>query len=139
MSIAPTTKRSLPSNQPPLRDAQPVRVLVVDDEVFMLSLVGRMLRALGFEVVLAKSGFEAMTCLSRSSFQMVITDLQMPKMNGHTLAGWIKHHFKGMNVIIMTGNTPASVAGYAKTGIVDQWIFKPFGLDELKTMLNGFA
>jgi hypothetical protein len=42
-------------------------------------------------------------------------------------------------VIVMTGNTPDSVTDYVKTGIVDQWLFKPFGLDELKTLLKGIT
>jgi CheY-like chemotaxis protein len=122
-----------------LRAAPPTRVLVVDDEAFMLSLVSRMLEALGFEVGLAKGGLEAIEYLSRSRYRLVITDLQMPDMNGHALAGWIKHHFHDVIVVIMTGNSPDNVVNYAETGIVDEWIFKPFNLNELKMKLSRFA
>lgn len=139
MAPNPTHRKKLSAgNGSPLagRDA---RVLVVDDEEFMLDIVGRMLQALGFEVALARGGLEAIESLSRSRYRLVITDLQMPDMNGHALAGWIKHHFQDVAVIIMTGNNPESIRDYVKSGTADRWIFKPFNLNALKTMLGEFV
>jgi CheY-like chemotaxis protein len=120
------------------RPGCPLRVLVVDDENLMLQLMNRMLQTLGFEAVLADGGLEAIECLKRSRYDLVITDLQMPGLNGHALAEWIKHRFHDIPVIMMTGNPPSAVTEYMQTGSADHWIFKPFSLSELETTLRDF-
>jgi len=112
------------------------RVLVVDDEKLMRSLVIRMLKTLDVEPVPAKGGMDAIAILSRTRYELVISDLQMPDMSGCALAGWIKHHFPNITVIIMTGDNPDSVKEYVKNGTADGWLFKPFDLNQLKTLLN---
>lgn len=80
-----------------------------------------------------------MRCLSRSSYDLMITDLQMPDMDGYALSGWLKHRSKNTKVIVMTGRNPAEVVKYMNNGVVDRWMFKPFSLNTLEGLLNALV
>jgi two-component system capsular synthesis sensor histidine kinase RcsC len=112
--------------------AQP-KALVVDDDHCLVQVVHHMLQTLGFKGETANGGLAAMKCLSRSRYDLMVTDLQMPGMDGYALSGWLKHRPKGRDtkVIVMTGLSYANVVNYMNTGIVDRWIFKPFSLTKL--------
>jgi CheY-like chemotaxis protein len=115
------------------------RILVVDDNPAVLKLISRMLEQVGYLVDSADNAHSAMGRLNRSSYDTVVTDLQMPGMNGYALAGWIKDSFKGTNVIVITGSRESDVSCYMNTGIVDFWLFKPFNLIELCKKISEFA
>ena len=67
-------------------ESSPARILVVDDEVYILQVVALKLRNAGLEVDCAGDGDEAFTLLKGKSFDLVVTDLQMPVMTGIELA-----------------------------------------------------
>jgi two-component system capsular synthesis sensor histidine kinase RcsC len=112
------------------------RVLVVDDDDCLLQTVQQMVETLGFKADAANGGFAAMQCLSRARYDLMVTDLQMPDMDGYALSSWLNNKFKGTKVIVMTGMAPGDVAGYMHTGIVDGWLFKPFSLNKLGSLLG---
>ena len=58
------------------------RILVVEDEPAMAHVIGFNLKRVGFDVVLAKNGREGMECVMERQFDLIITDQQMPVMNG---------------------------------------------------------
>ena len=70
---------SNPSLPPP---SEPARVLVIDDEETVSHVLCEMLKAGGFEAVAVRSAQEGLDLLRRSPFQVVITDLFMPGMDG---------------------------------------------------------
>ena len=113
-----------------------LRLLVVDDDDCLLQTVQQMVEALGFKTDVANGGLAAMRCLSRSRYDLMITDLQMPAMDGFALARYLKSKFKGTKVIVMTGMGPGDVDDYMHTGIVDRWRFKPFSLNTLGGLLD---
>lgn len=119
--------------------AMPLRALVVDDVETMVEVVCRMMEALGFWVDSADGGHAATRCLSQARYDFVVTDLNMPDMDGYALAQWVKHQTRHTKVIIMTGCHPSEVTDYLHTGIVDRWLFKPFRLLELRKMLGDLA
>lgn len=121
-----------------LRSAPP-RVLVVDDDHGLVHLMRQLMGDIGFSADTANGGLAAMRCLSRSSYDLMITDLQMPDMDGYALSGWLKHRSKDTKVIVMTGCNPADVVNYMHTGVVDRWMFKPFSLDTLEGLLNALV
>ena len=67
-------------------ESSPARILVVDDEVYILQVVALKLRNAGLEVECAGDGDEAFALLKGKSFDLVVTDLQMPVMSGIELA-----------------------------------------------------
>ena len=81
------------------------RVLVVDDEDLVRMVVARTLRRSGFDVVEARDGLDALTCIATSASDLVLTDLNMPRCNGEMLCAEIKrrHATANVPVVLMTG------------------------------------
>ena len=79
-------------------------ILVVDDEEIIRTPVARILRRAGFTVVTASSGLEGLA-LFRSSpdrFDIIITDIQMPIMDGHQLVKLVRETSAGVKIICMS-------------------------------------
>jgi len=110
--------------------------LVVDDSPGMLKLTAAMLKQLGYEVRTAGEGAEALFHFHTSPCELVLTDYEMPAINGYQLGRKVKSRFPGSRVVIMTGLGRAAVAGLMNDESIDGWLFKPFCLEELKTMLE---
>lgn len=81
-----------------------VRVLVADDSITTRTLEKNILETAGFEVYVAIDGSEAWSMLAEQDFDLVISDVEMPNMNGLELASQIKNHaqFKHIPVILLT-------------------------------------
>ena len=80
------------------------RILLVDDSVSVRKVVGRMLSSAGFEVVTAVDGVEALACLRDASFSLVITDLEMPRLNGFELIQQLRDReaWKALPIVVLT-------------------------------------
>ena len=122
----------------PLRSVA-LNVLVVDDNDCLLQVVHDMLEVLGFRVDSANGGHAAIRCLSQSRYDVMITDLQMPDVDGFALSCWLKHSSKDTKVIVMIESFPSDWVEYIHTGIVDRWISKPFSLTKLAGILDGLV
>jgi two-component system response regulator YesN len=84
---------------------------------------------------MAGEGVEALFYLKDSHCQLVLTDYQMPAINGFQLGQKVKSLFPGTRVVIMTGLSPAEMAGMMSDHIIDAWLFKPFRIQELERTL----
>jgi len=80
------------------------RVLVVDDSRVVRALVSRTLRAAGFDVEEAEDGSVALSDRRIESFDAIVTDLRMPKVDGFTLLEQVKRIALGPEVVILTGS-----------------------------------
>jgi CheY-like chemotaxis protein len=107
------------------------RIMVVDDDEGMRHIVSTALSGMGYDVLTASGGTEALNLLLKSSFALVMTDLQMPGMDGWSLASRIKDRFPGTPVILMTGYEKKEVMERMKGSPVDYVIFKPFRLEDI--------
>lgn len=107
------------------------RILVVDDEECIRRALSTALSAMGYEAVVASSGTEALNLLLRSSFDLVLTDLQMPGMDGWNLTSHIKGRFPNIPVVLMTGQGKEDIMERMKGSCVDSVLFKPFRLDDI--------
>ncbi|VAV83612.1 hypothetical protein MNBD_DELTA01-2123 [hydrothermal vent metagenome] len=87
-----------------------VKMLVVDDQKTMLVMVEQMLRRAGYMVMTADSGDEALGVLERECFDVVITDLVMPEMNGLEFFHEVKSKYPYLPVIMMTTEGAAESA-----------------------------
>ena len=81
----------------------PKRVLVVDDEEYILDSIGRTLQGEGFAVTMASSGPEALELMRRHVPDLVLLDLKMPGMDGSTALGEMRKAYGAIPVIIITG------------------------------------
>jgi len=115
------------------------RALAVDDSRSMLALHRAILGDLGFDVALAANGQEAMDhLLSQGSVDLVVTDMNMPVMDGMQLVEQIRNDpdHESVTIVMVTTEKEASQRGLAENAGVDAFITKPFRPEELKEMLG---
>src|SRR5437667_9794149 len=114
------------------------RVLVVDDERSMRELLAIMLKQAGHDVTPSDGGELAVELLKRPSFDLVITDLRMRKVDGLAVLRATKEHSPHTVVLVVTAFATTETAVEAmKLGAYD-YITKPFKLDEIKlTIANA--
>lgn len=115
------------------------RVLVVDDDAIICGSVAKILETFGYTVSKAEDGIAAMSHLATSQYDLVITDFEMPMMDGYRLSTWLKQESPRTIAIVMTGSCQAEVNQFMATGLVDRWLFKPFRLKELREALHKFG
>ncbi len=112
-------------------------VLVVDDEKTLRDIVSRALAKLGHRCVTAANGEEALALLSKQAFDLVLTDLKMPKMGGLALIEWLRKEHPGLPIIIMTGYGDLESARKALRLCVSDYLVKPFeGLAEVQAAVQ---
>ncbi|HEY5672377.1 MAG TPA: sigma-54 dependent transcriptional regulator [Malonomonas sp.] len=108
-----------------------VRILVAEDEEIMRVTVIDHLRAQGWQVDAAETGLQALALIKQKSYQLLLSDIRMPGMDGETLLAEVKSLAPRTEVVMMTahGNTETAV-NCLKNGASD-YIQKPFDLDDL--------
>ncbi|MBI5741027.1 MAG: sigma-54-dependent Fis family transcriptional regulator [Nitrospirae bacterium] len=107
------------------------KILVAEDEEITLNNIVDTLREEGYDAVAAKDGWEALEKAGGGYFDVLITDIKMPYMNGLDLLVKVKEKNPGIEVIIITGfGSIGSAVEAMKKGAYD-YITKPFDLDEL--------
>jgi DNA-binding NtrC family response regulator len=116
------------------------KILIVDDSEAIRDTLKRTLTLMYFEVVAAGCGREALDLFFSDSFDLVITDLEMPNMDGCILASHIKKISPDTPVILITGSEESAVREWLKTGDIDTVLFKPFSLKDIqKTVHTALA
>lgn len=113
------------------------KILVVDDETSIRNLLFEFLSRQGYQVCLAQDGRESLGHMERGAFDLVITDIDMPRMDGITMMKWMKKKGRKEKLIVMTGN-PAREKGWVKNvpPLVRQ-IAKPFSLGGFLDVVNS--
>jgi CheY-like chemotaxis protein len=116
--------------------ARRLRILAVDDEPAMGSMVRRILRPQGHSVTTATSGEEALDRLTAESFDVMISDVGMgPGMNGWELVGRVRTAWPEMHVVLATGWGAAIDHAEARGKGVDAVIAKPYRPVDLEHLL----
>ncbi len=114
------------------------KVLVVDDEENTRFALQLLLQKDGYVVQTAAHGLEALASLRAGVSDLVLTDLQMPHMNGIDLLRTLHRDFPGLPVVMMTGLNGADTETIVQNhGAVDI-LFKPVNPDHLRTVLERF-
>ncbi len=114
-------------------------ILLVDDEPSILLPVDEALRAEGYRTTTALDGLSAQAALTARVFDVVVSDVRLPNVDGFTLFKKVRHESPRTRVILMTAwaNVPDAV-GALKLGAVD-YLPKPFELDTLLKLLERIA
>ena len=81
----------------------PTRILIVDDEPGIRGLLCTAFRSAGYEAATASGGSEAIALCRQTRFDVVLSDVLMPDMNGHDLARWIAEQIPGTRTLLMSG------------------------------------
>jgi DNA-binding NtrC family response regulator len=115
------------------------RVLVVDDEPKLGRYVAQMLELDGHQVVRAAGGQEALARLAEEAFDVVVTDLRMPGVDGIAVLRAARSRAGPPEVVLMTAHATAESAVEAmKAGAAD-YVTKPFSMDELRLRVERLA
>ena len=112
------------------------RLLVVDDDIQMLSALEAALRRKGHTVETASNGIDAASKLETASVQAVITDLRMPGMNGLELLHHVRRTKPALPVIVLSAYGTVPMAVEAIKGGATDFLLKPFSHEELDEVLN---
>jgi two-component system response regulator PilR (NtrC family) len=113
------------------------RILIVDDEKSMREVLDIFLKAEGYEVASADGGGSARDLMKKDIFNLVITDLKMPKISGFDLLKSIKEDSPHTTVVIMTAfGTTESAVEAMKLGAFD-YIQKPFKMDDIRLVVKN--
>ena len=133
-------RRSTPSASAPELESTPVmseRILVVDDDPTIRQLVAGVLEDAGFYVAVAADGREALDEIAKARPELVLLDLQMPKMDGWQVQAWLREFDPATPVVFMTAGPRARAE--AETHHAAGYLVKPFDLDSLLQTVARFA
>ncbi len=116
------------------------KILVVDDQESMRVLLQDMLEVIGYEVILAEGGEQALGILGESDFDLVLSDLNMPGMDGTALLRSVKASKPGLPVVIITGYGTFHTEKRVMREGADGYISKPCTLGKIdKTLATIFG
>lgn len=116
--------------------AEKYKILITDDDLGLRELLAEAANSWGYTTAMARDGEEAVRRLRMERFDIVITDLMMPGMDGIALLQKIRELDPGILVIIVTGYSTIETAVKAIEAGAYDYIAKPFRLDELMIVLR---
>jgi len=112
------------------------KVLIVDDDEVLCRTLADMMDFLGHDIRIARDGFQALRLIDEESFAIVISDIELPGIDGLMLIKKLKEKLPEIDIISMTGyETRYSYTDVIGNGASD-FIAKPFGVDEMEAKLN---
>jgi two-component system, NtrC family, response regulator PilR len=113
------------------------RILVVDDEESIREFLEIMLKKEGYEVTCAEDGAKGKDLLAKKTFDLVISDLQMPNMTGIELLKFVKETYPELVFMLITAfGTTESAVEAMKMGAYD-YLTKPFKIDEVRLNIQN--
>lgn len=114
------------------------KVLTVDDSKTMRDMVTFTLKGEGFDVLEAEDGKHALTVLNNQPVDVIVTDLNMPNMNGIELIRELRNNavYKFTPVLMLTTEMDETKKAEGKTAGATGWIVKPFQPDKLVAVVK---
>jgi two-component system chemotaxis response regulator CheY len=116
-------------------------ILIVDDSASMRQLVTFALKDAGYDVIAAVDGKDALGKLNGAKVDMVVTDLNMPNMDGITLIKQLRNipTSKFTPVVMLTTESQESKKQEGRTAGASGWLVKPFTPDKLIEVIKKFV
>jgi two-component system, chemotaxis family, chemotaxis protein CheY len=114
------------------------KVMTVDDSRTMRDMVSYTLKSAGFEVLEAEDGAKALAVLEKTPVDLVITDVNMPVMDGVTLVRRLRAlaHFRATPILILTTEGGDDKKSQGRAAGATGWIVKPFAPDKLLQVIS---
>jgi two-component system chemotaxis response regulator CheY len=116
-------------------------ILIADDSAPMRAMLVAIVEALGdYRIVEASSGFEALRLLPREHVDMILTDINMPDINGLELISYLRTNpnYKNIPVFIISTEGSARDIEKGKQLGADEYIVKPFSPPTLQQLINQY-
>ncbi len=116
---------------------RPLNIMVVDDSVSIRQVVSRLMEDQGWKVLTAKDGIDALERLSESRPDLIVLDIEMPRMNGYEFLGALKARsgFEEIPVVMLTSRTATKHRDKAKALGAKGFIVKPYNDDEFVRLI----
>ncbi|SCY81530.1 response regulator [Paracoccus tibetensis] len=113
------------------------RILAVDDSPTIRALVGRALRTAGYEVFLASDGVEGVGSLKDVEPELIITDINMPRLDGFGLIETVRASadYGSVPILVLTTESGADLKARARAAGATGWIVKPFDDAQLVSVI----
>lgn len=112
------------------------RILVVDDEEALRTVLSSELISAGYEVSTASDGDDAISIIQNKKFDLVLLDIKMPKVDGFEVLKFIKKGFPAIKVIMLTGFADLKNAIESKKHGAEDFVSKPYDLVDLLTTIE---
>jgi chemosensory pili system protein ChpA (sensor histidine kinase/response regulator) len=117
------------------------RVLLVDDSISVRRFVGQMLDKAGFDVTTAADGAEALARLAEAAYDVVVTDLEMPRVNGYELIDDLRRRpaTRDLPVVVLTTRAGDKHVALAKSLGVEHYVTKPVEEHAFVTLVSSLV
>lgn len=112
------------------------QVLLAEDEDTVREFVARVLTMHGHSVLEARDGAQAVEMMNQHHFDLLLTDIVMPIMDGITLALKVRATRPDVPIILMTGYANESQRAHNLSVLIEELLTKPFNKDELVAAVN---
>lgn len=113
------------------------KILIVDDEPEAAEMLASFLEFRGFETVLAENGLAAVNLCEQETFDLVMTDMRMPGMDGRALVSHLQETQPQIPIIVMTGHDGLFGPGGASLPGVGAALMKPLDVREVASTIDG--
>jgi CheY-like chemotaxis protein len=136
---AAAAKPARPSLDPGMAQRHPLRILLAEDNAVNQKLALRLLQQMGYRADVASNGIEAIECIERQAYDVVLMDVQMPEMDGleatrHIVQRWPE--YKRPHIVAMTANAMAGDREECLAAGMDDYVTKPIRVDALVEALT---
>ncbi|MBT3601978.1 MAG: response regulator [Candidatus Latescibacteria bacterium] len=111
-----------------MTESHTLNILIVDDEKVMHTMLSAFISELGHQSHSAYNGADAFQTIQDQSFDLVLTDVKMPGMDGLELLEKIRKHTPDLPVVVITGHGDPEMSDKAKVLGAHDFIIKPVGL-----------
>jgi CheY-like chemotaxis protein len=134
----PVAAPNQPRIDPQLASRHALRILLAEDNVVNQKLALRLLQQMGYRADVASNGLEAIECVARQTYDVVLMDVQMPEMDGLEASRQITTRWPAARrprIIAMTANAMQGDRELCLAAGMDDYVSKPIRVDELVTAL----
>lgn len=138
-SLVDNASLQLPASKANQDDNADLQILVVDDHPINRRLLADQLTTLGYRVITANDGLDALAVLSTNDVDIVLTDVNMPNMDGYRLTQRLRQLNQNFPVIGVTANALAEGKQLCIEAGMDNCLSKPVTLDTLRQMLRYYS
>jgi two-component system cell cycle sensor histidine kinase/response regulator CckA len=122
--------------QPQGISLESINILVIDDDNKVRAALVEMLRVLGYKVEEAASGRQGIEKIEKESFELVLTDLSMPEMDGWAVASEVRRRWPDIKIVLITGYSSKDCLFEENHSLLNDMISKPVRLEELSLKIN---
>jgi len=112
-------------------------ILIVDDEIFVLDSMQRMLSSLKYTILTAASGSAALDILTKNTVDLILLDIRIPDINGKQVCTKVREVEPDIPIILFTGMDIAGVKAFAEKEGAFAFLEKPIELDKLRPLIEA--